>query len=257
MCVARDRRPAAQRPGRRPTGRGRRRQALDGPRRRWWRQTGDAGGASGDAGWPAADADGPPADGDSSAADAHRPSADADDSAQHACHAAQHAEHPAASGGDSRWWYGGHGEAPGSKLPAAERGVAPASEPGTTVAPQCGCSPTAFSAITGTRFASWAGFDSSLGPCHAARGGSRTRGDSPVADADAWTSGIWLRTWLRQQARWWVRHKAGSASRTVRPERHRWSTRRAHHETLVSDAESPRPRRWVCRRQSSRAARSG
>ena len=258
MCVDRDHRPAVQRRGQR-AARWRWwcwwREALDGPRRR-------RGGAAGHACRSAVDALSAAADGGSS-------SPDADGTAKHAHRAAQHAEHAAAAHGDARW-HGRHGPAPGTKLPAAECGIAAAAESLPPLAAQRNRAATAFGSGAQHRLTPRARLDPPIGSgthprsgrasrrSRSPRGGRWNRSDAAFAGSNARPSRFW--PWLRcrarlgQQAGRRIRHEAGAAAR---PDRRGWwwstgrqhaarpgrqPSRSAHDKAVVS--ESKPWRRW-------------
>jgi hypothetical protein len=257
MCVDRDRRPAVHRRGQRAARWRwwcRWREALDGPRRR-------RGGAAGHACRSAVDALSAAADGGSS-------SADADGTAEHAHRAARHAEH-AASHGHGRWRHGGHGPAPGSKLSAAERGIAATTESGSPLASQRNFAAADCGSRAQHRLTSRARLDPPIGSCthpwagraswrsRSPRGGRWTRGDAAFAGSHARSS------WLRRRARFgqpagrWIRDEAGAAARpdrrgwwwstgcehAARPGRQpSWSP---HDEAVVSESKLPRRRWWL------------
>ena len=256
MCVERDRQPAGRRRGRR-AARWRRWwwcswwEAFDGPR-------GRRGGAAGHACRSAVDALSAAADGGSS-------SPDADGTAKHAHRAAQHAEHAAAAHGDARW-HGRHGPAPGTKLPAAECGIAAAAESLPPLAAQRNRAATAFGSGAQYRVTSRARLDPPIGSGTRPRPGRSSRRkwapwnwrwnrrDAAFAGSNARPSGLRRRARLSQQARRRIRHEAGTAAR---PDRRGWwwstgrqhaarpgrqPSRSAHDKAVVS--ESKPWRRW-------------
>jgi hypothetical protein len=268
MCVDRDRHPAGRRRGRRAAR-----------WRRWWwcswweafdGTRGRRGGSSVHAHSSAVYAGQPAADGGSS-------SPDADGTAEHAHRSAQHAEHAAASHGDARWWHGGHGPAPGSKLPAAERRIAAAAESLPPLAAQRNRAATAFGSGAQYRVTSRARLDPPIGSgtrprpgrssrrSRSPRSGRWNRNDAAFAGSNARSSRFW--PWLRcrarlgQQAGRRIRDEAGAAAG---PDRRGWwwSTRcqhaagpdrqpawTPHDEAVVSESELPRRGRRDGRRQ--------
>jgi hypothetical protein len=279
MCVDRDRHPAGRRRGRR-AARWRRWwwcswwEAFDGPR-------GRRGGAAGHACRSAVDAGQPAADGGSS-------SADADGAAEHAHRAAQHAEHAAAAHGDARWRHGRHGwhgPAPGSKLPAAERGIAATAESSATLASQRNRAAAAVGSGTQHRVTSRAWLDPPIGSfthlrsgrasrrSRSPRSGRWNRSDAAFAGSNARSSRFW--PWIRRRARLGqqagrrIRDEAGAAARSDR-RGWWWSTRcqhaawpdrqpswNPHDEAVVSESELPRRGRRDGRRQQARTAWPG
>lgn len=273
MCADRDRRPALRRCGQRAAWWRRRWwwwcswwEAFDGPR-------GRRGGAAGHARSSAVDAGQPAADGGSS-------STDADGAAQHAHLAAQHAEHEPASHGDAQWWHGWHGPAPGSKLPAAERGIAATTESRPPLAAQRDGAAAACVPVAQHRVTSRARLDPPIGSCtHPWSGRSSRRswapwsglwdrGDEAFAGSNARPSGLRRRARLSQQARGRIRDEAVAASGPDRRGRgwsawcqHApWPDRQPawtpHDEAVVSESELPRRGRRDGRRQQARTARA-
>ena len=271
MCVDRDRHPAGCWRGRR-AARWRRWwwcswwEAFDGPR-------GRRGGAAGHACRSAVDALSAAADGGSS-------SPDADGTAKHAHRAAQHAEH-AASRRSGRWR---HGPAPGTKLPAAERGITATAESLPPLAAECKRPAAACSSSAQYRITSRARRDPPIGsgthpwPGRASRRSRSPRGwrwnrsNAAFAGSHAGSSRFW--PWLRcrarlgQQAGRRIRDEAGATARSDR--RGWWWSTRCHHaarpdrqpawsphdKAVVSEPELPRRGRRDGRRQQARAARA-